>query len=176
MGIFSLVIKPLAYISLPVLLLRTLAQSSPIARYYVRVGMYVSMLAVCSAWGALISLPMSAAGARFNINWVVARTFELLAGATMNLAVDLEGDEHLVTRPAIFVSNHQSMLDILYLGRCAYAPASSAPKLTRPPFARTSTLQNIPPPSVDHGEKQSAVGSPSRPVHDALRRGLHRSR
>lgn len=119
MGIFSLIIKPLAYLSLPVLLLRTLAQSSPIARYYVRVGVYVSMLAVCSTWGALISLPMSAAGARFNINWVVARTFDLLASTAVGITVKLDGEEYLSTRPAIFVSNHQSMLDIMCLGRCA---------------------------------------------------------
>ena len=119
MGIFSLIIKPLAYLSLPYLLLRTLSQSSPLARYYVRLTLYVSMLGVCSAWGALISLPMTFIGHRFDINYVVARTFNFLAGRALGISIVVEDEDYLANRPAIFVSNHQSMLDILCLGRCA---------------------------------------------------------
>ena len=118
MGLLS-IIKPLAYLSLPVFLLRTLSQASPIARYYVRLGVYLSAISICSAWGAIISLPMTLAGRRFDINWVVARTFYLLAGKSLGITIEVEGEEHLHTCPAIFVGNHQSMLDVLYLGRYA---------------------------------------------------------
>lgn len=116
MGILSL-IKPLAYLSLPVFLLRTIAQSSPVARVYIRIGVYLSTLGICSLWGVIISIPMSLAGHRFDINWVVARTFYCLAGQALGMKVEVEGEEYLSTCPAIYVSNHQSMLDILYLGR-----------------------------------------------------------
>ena len=117
MGILGL-IKPLAYLSLPVFLLRTLSQSSPIARYYVRLSVYLSTIGLCAAWGVLISVPMTLIGRRFDINWVVARTFYLLAGKALGIKVEIEGEEYLQTCPAIYVGNHQSMLDILYLGKC----------------------------------------------------------
>lgn len=116
MSIFSL-IKPLAYLSLPVFVLHTLSQSSPIVRYYVRLSLYLSSLGICSAWGAFISIPMSIVGRRFDINWVVARTFYLIGGKASGIDIVVEGEEYLDTCPAIFVGNHQSMLDILYIGR-----------------------------------------------------------
>ncbi|KAJ3521620.1 hypothetical protein NM688_g8995 [Phlebia brevispora] len=116
MSILSL-IKPLAYLSLPVFVLHTLSQSSPIVRYYVRLGVYISSLGLCSAWGAFISIPMSLIGRRFDINWVVARSFYLIAGKALGITIEVEGEEYLDTCPAIYLGNHQSMLDILYLGR-----------------------------------------------------------
>ena len=116
MSILSL-IKPLAYLSLPVFILHTLSQSSPIVRYYVRLGLYLSSLGICSAWGAIISIPMTVIGRRFDINWVVARTFYLLAGKTLGISIEVEGEEYLDTCPGIFVGNHQSMLDVLCLSK-----------------------------------------------------------
>ncbi|KAI6130281.1 hypothetical protein EDD16DRAFT_1689656 [Pisolithus croceorrhizus] len=50
-------------------------------------------------------------------NFVVARTFYAIASYALDITVEVEGEEHLQTRPAVMVSNHQSMLDILCLGR-----------------------------------------------------------
>lgn len=60
---------------------------------------------------------MSLVGRRFDINWVVARTFYLIGGKASGIDIVVEGEEYLDTCPAIFVGNHQSMLDILYIGR-----------------------------------------------------------
>jgi len=116
MSVFSL-FKPLAYVSLPVLVLHRLSNSSPIARYYVRLGIYLSTLGVCSVWGAIVAIGMGVAGERYNVNWVVARSFYALASTVMDIKLVVEGEEYLDTRPSILVGNHQSMLDILYLGR-----------------------------------------------------------
>lgn len=113
------VIKPLAYLSLPVLALRTLSNASPIARYYVRLGVYLSTLGFCSMWGILVAVGMNLIGETYNVNYVVARSFYAVASRVLGIRVLIEGEEHLETRPAILVGNHQSMLDILYLARCA---------------------------------------------------------
>ena len=111
-------VKPLAYISLPVFLLRTASNSSPLARYYVRLGLYLSALGVCSVWGVIASIGMPLIGRRYDINWVVARSFYNLASRLLGIyCVEVDGEEHLSVRPAVIVANHQSMLDILYVGR-----------------------------------------------------------
>ena len=65
----------------------------------------------------IVAVGMSLAGRRFDINWVVARSFYFLASRLLDIKFVVEGGEHLETRPAILVGNHQSVLDILYLGR-----------------------------------------------------------
>lgn len=115
--IMSYVLKPLAYLSLPALVLRYLAERSPAVRYYLRLTTYLSTLGVLSVWGVFVSLGMTALGQRFDINWVVARSFYITAGRIMGIDFKVEGEEHMDVPSAIFIGNHQTMLDILYLGR-----------------------------------------------------------
>lgn len=75
-------------------------------------------MGLVSVWGILVAVGMNLVGQTFNVNYVVARSFYNLAGRVLGIKVLLEGEEHLETRPAILVGNHQSMLDILWLGRC----------------------------------------------------------
>jgi lysophosphatidate acyltransferase len=117
MSFLTVLLKPLAYVSVPIFLLRSIASSSPSARYYIRIVLYYSALGFCSVWGIIIAVGMSLAGRRFDINWVVARTFYSVASRFFDIKFVVEGEEHLDTRPAILVGNHQSVLDILYLAR-----------------------------------------------------------
>ena len=119
MSILGYIIKPLAYFGLPAYALHKLSQSNPVAKYYVRLTLYVSTLGLCSVWGVIVSVAMSLVGQRYNVNWVIARSFYNLAGRILNVKFVVEGEEHLETRPSVLVGNHQSMFDILYLGRCA---------------------------------------------------------
>ncbi|PAV21048.1 1-acylglycerol-3-phosphate O [Pyrrhoderma noxium] len=109
--------KPLAYISLPVFLLRTASKASPLARYYVRLGIYLSTVGICSVWGVVASIGMSLIGKRYDIKWFVARSFYLLAGRLLDITIEVEGEEYLSQRPSVMLGNHLSMLDLLYLGR-----------------------------------------------------------
>ena len=118
MSILASIIKPLVYVSLPVFALKTFADTNPIARYYVRVGLYLSTLGVCSIWGVICSIGMGLTGRRFDVFYVVARSFYHLASRVIGIRLVVEGEEYLDTRPSVLVGNHQSMLDILYLGRC----------------------------------------------------------
>ncbi|KAG9120601.1 1-acylglycerol-3-phosphate O-acyltransferase [Ceratobasidium sp. 392] len=67
---------------------------------------------------------MTVIGQRFDINWVVARSFYIAAGRIMGIDFKVEGEEHMDTPSAIFIGNHQSMLDILYLGRRVFLKKS----------------------------------------------------
>ncbi|RPD66862.1 1-acylglycerol-3-phosphate O [Lentinus tigrinus ALCF2SS1-7] len=117
MSLLATIIKPLVYVSLPVFALKTLADANPIARYYVRIGLYLSTLGVCSIWGVICSIGMGLTGRRFDVFYVVARSFYYLASRVIDIRLVVDGEEHLETRPSVLVGNHQSMLDILYLGR-----------------------------------------------------------
>ncbi|CAE7225415.1 unnamed protein product [Rhizoctonia solani] len=115
--LMSYLIKPLAYLSLPALVLRYLSERSPIVKYYVRLTTYLSTLGVLSIWGVLVSVGMTALGNRFDINYVVARSFYHVCGPLLGIDFVVEGEEYISTPSAVYIGNHQTMLDILYLGR-----------------------------------------------------------
>lgn len=65
-----------------------------------------------------IAAGMSLAGMTYDVNYVVGNSFYWLAHRVLDITIEVEGEEHLQNRPAVMVGNHQSMLDILWLGRC----------------------------------------------------------
>jgi lysophosphatidate acyltransferase len=117
MSLLALIVKPLAYISLPVLVFRSIANMSPTGRYFWKLGVFLGSLVVVSTWGIVIAVGMTLVGRRHDVNYVVARTFYAVASRALDVKVEIEGEEHLQTRPTVMVSNHQSMLDILCLAR-----------------------------------------------------------
>lgn len=118
MPILSWLFKPAAYVGIPVYLLHRASEASPIARYYVRLGLYLSTLGLCSVWGVCVSIGLSLAGRQLDVNWVIGRSFHAIAGNALDIRFEVEGEEHITDAgAAVLVGNHQSMLDILYLGR-----------------------------------------------------------
>ncbi|KAJ7597707.1 hypothetical protein C8J56DRAFT_772157 [Mycena floridula] len=112
------ILKPVAYISLPVVVLRQISAASPTARYYMRLGIYLGCLTIIATYGALVAATLSILGRKFDVNYVVARSFYQVASRALGIQVIVEGQEHVDnTKPAIVMSNHQTMLDILPLGR-----------------------------------------------------------
>lgn len=51
------------------------------------------------------------------MNFIIARTFHALTSRVLGIKIEVEGEEYLETRPAVFMSNHQSMLDILSVAK-----------------------------------------------------------
>ncbi|KAI3620521.1 hypothetical protein CBS9595_002488 [Malassezia furfur] len=92
------------------------ARSQRVRRLY-NATLYFFSLGVCSTLGVVYPLVFGLFGQRYNTNHVVARSFYKLAGTLIGFNFKIEGAEYLKTRPAIIVGNHQSFLDILYLGR-----------------------------------------------------------
>ena len=118
LGILMTLALRLAYVSLPLYLLKLMSDQSPITRYYFRLGLYVSTVGVCSIWGVATSIVMTLIGRRFDINYVVARTFYAIISRVIGITYTVEGEHHLDTKPAVLLGNHQSMLDVIFLGRC----------------------------------------------------------
>ncbi|WWC88843.1 uncharacterized protein L201_003758 [Kwoniella dendrophila CBS 6074] len=98
--------------------------------YNLRLTLYTILLLLVSFFALLIGLVCTLIGKRLNTNYYVARTFYNVAGPLIGWKFEVEGEDYLWTlegegggqagkkgRSAVMVGNHQSMVDILYLGR-----------------------------------------------------------
>lgn len=115
-GSIMAILRPLAYLSLPCLALRWLSSRSSTTKYYLRTILYLSGIGVFSVWGVIVSIWAAIMGRRYDINYYIARSFVGCMGPLLGISYEIEGAEHLETRPSVIVGNHQTMLDILYLG------------------------------------------------------------
>lgn len=115
LSFFAGLIKPLTYIS-PIIFAAYFTSST--GRYYVRLGMYIGCLSVVGTASSFIALGMSLVGKMYDVNHIVASSFYYVASRVLDITIEVEGEEHLQTRPAVMIGNHQSMLDIIWLGRC----------------------------------------------------------
>ncbi|WRT63542.1 uncharacterized protein IL334_000447 [Kwoniella shivajii] len=121
------VLKPLALAStLALSTLGVLSRKYKRARFYYHLTLYICTLGAASFWGVVVSILATVAGQRLNINYLVARSFYLACSPAVGITFDVEGEEHLTglltarggkEQSAVLVGNHQSFLDILYLGR-----------------------------------------------------------
>lgn len=162
MSVLTYVAKPIAYVSVPMYILSKLAEALPSARYYIRLGLFLSGLGICSIWGALCGVGMSLIGQRFNSPWVTARTFYALSRRLLDIRIEVEGEEHLENRPAIIISNHQSMLDIVMLGR--YVDWLLVANLCRS-IDMFRLTQSLPTTSFHLSQERVAVDSWTRSIH-----------
>ena len=110
-------IRPLAYVSLPVILVRQVAVSSTIGRYYARVIFYVGTLFTVACGSVFIAAGLTLVGRSTDTNYFVARIFYTIISRGLDLHIEIEGEEHLQTTPTVLMVNHQSMLDILVIGK-----------------------------------------------------------
>lgn len=86
-------------------------------KYYARMAVYVFCILVSATYGVVISVLLTFVGKRRLVQHLVARFFQKMAGALLNIHFKIENEKVLTdTRPAIIISNHQSMLDVLLLG------------------------------------------------------------
>ncbi|KAK8049921.1 hypothetical protein PG994_011651 [Apiospora phragmitis] len=75
-------------------------------------------LVVTASSGVVISIAMRLAGSGQSAQWATGRVFKFLMAAATGITFEIEDPEkHLETvRPAVFVGNHQTELDVLMLG------------------------------------------------------------
>lgn len=86
-------------------------------RFYARVVTCALSLLVCASYGVVASILLSALNRRSLSQWTTARAFSRLLSPLIGFHFDVEHEERLLARPAVFISNHQTELDILMLGR-----------------------------------------------------------
>ena len=109
----------------------------PTAAFFYRLLASYSMLVVCALYGVVASIALRIVGLHRISQWATARAFKY----TMWLAIGVEfeiisGQEHLNTRPTVFVGNHQTALDVLLLGAIfpRYCSVTAKKQLKAMPF------------------------------------------
>ena len=99
-----------------------------------------TLLLLCATYGVLAALTMRLFGAHYSSQWAAGRAFalamRLLAGVRFDVLGPADASPLTTTRPAVFVANHQTALDVLLLGtvfprRCSVTAKRS---LRRVPF------------------------------------------
>ncbi|AGO10917.1 AaceriAFR592Wp [[Ashbya] aceris (nom. inval.)] len=88
--------------------------------FYAKSTVAVLLVSTCAVYGMVASLVLSVVGKRHLAQWTTARAFYFLGGC-LGISIKLINSERLGQLPAVIVSNHQSELDVLLLGR-AFPP------------------------------------------------------
>ncbi|KAI5922201.1 hypothetical protein F4810DRAFT_300225 [Camillea tinctor] len=78
---------------------------------------YLSLV-ICAIYGAVASIALRLVGREQIAQWTTARAFKYVMAATTGITFDIiDPKGHLKnTRPAVFIGNHQTELDVLMLG------------------------------------------------------------
>ncbi|KAF5321356.1 hypothetical protein D9619_000549 [Psilocybe cf. subviscida] len=119
MSFFIGIVKSLAYVSVPAVLVRqvAVAHAPSVGRYYARIVVYVGTLLTVGCCGIFVAAGLSLIGRSTDVNYYIARLFYGLISRALDLHITVEGAEHLEERPTVLMANHQSMLDVLVIGR-----------------------------------------------------------
>lgn len=98
---------------------------------------YLSLL-LCATYGVLASVALRIFGYHRLAQWATARSFDLVMRYTTGVRfVIVEGEEYLTSRrPMVIVGNHQTELDVLFLGRIfpKYCSVTAKKSLARVPL------------------------------------------
>ncbi|GLA78177.1 1-acylglycerol-3-phosphate O-acyltransferase [Aspergillus tubingensis] len=117
MSLFSYVASGISSFVVFTLSLFALGQKVPRAAFVARCLAAYGSLLLCATYGVVASIVLRIAGYGRISQYATARSFKWImrytTGVTFNI---IEGAEHLNTRPAVFIANHQSELDVLMLG------------------------------------------------------------
>jgi lysophosphatidate acyltransferase len=116
----SFFFKTAAIASVPIIFVRILSGKSTTVTYYVRLTLYLTSMTAVATCAAFVALTMSLVGKRYDVNWVISKAFYGVTSTLLDVHVEIEGEEHLETKPAVVMMNHQSMLDILFFGKYVY--------------------------------------------------------
>lgn len=78
---------------------------------------YISLV-VCALFGVFASLVLTLVGKQGISQWATARSFHYAMALTTGIVFEIRDPKHVLatTRPAVFIGNHQTELDVLMLG------------------------------------------------------------
>lgn len=115
-----------------------LSLAVPRAGFVARVlAAYISLVA-CALLGAAASAALTLAGHQQISQWVTARSFKYLMYLTTGVVFEVDDPRDVLgtTRPAVFIGNHQTELDVLMLGAMfpKYCSVTAKSDLKHMPF------------------------------------------
>lgn len=85
-------------------------------KYRYRSFLSVFLLGSCALYGVIVSAYYNVVGKKQLGQYATAQAYAMVMDKCMGIKVVLEGKQYLESSPCIFISNHQSILDILMLG------------------------------------------------------------
>lgn len=85
--------------------------------YYLGTFLSVALLLVCAVYGTVSSIIFKLIGKQHLSQWSTARCYYYVMKYGMGIDVKVIGEEKLANKPFVIISNHQSTLDIIVLGR-----------------------------------------------------------
>ncbi|OKL60990.1 hypothetical protein UA08_03641 [Talaromyces atroroseus] len=118
MAILSYITTGIAsYFTLTVSIFALSAAKVPKAGFVARcLSSYASLL-ICATYGVIASIVLRLVGYGRVSQWATARSFKWVMRYSTGVRFDIiEGQQYLSTRPAVFIGNHQTELDVLMLG------------------------------------------------------------
>lgn len=101
-----------------VLFLYVLSARIPAAGFFGRLlASYISLV-ICALYGVFVSILLRLTGYGRISQWATARSFKYVMWLTTGItfSIDDPNDYLNTTRPAVFIGNHQTELDVLMLG------------------------------------------------------------
>ncbi|PWY93259.1 1-acyl-sn-glycerol-3-phosphate acyltransferase [Aspergillus sclerotioniger CBS 115572] len=137
MSVFSYIASGISSFVVVTLSLFALGQKVPRAAFVARCLAAYGSLLLCATYGVVASIVLRLAGYGRISQWATARSFKWVMRYTTGVRFNIiEGSEHLTTRPAVFIGNHQSELDVLMLGTIfpPYCSVTAKKSLRHIPF------------------------------------------
>lgn len=115
--LFYLGASGVGYLSLTVLLIM-LSRTIPKAGFYGLLLASYACLILAASYGVFVSILFRLLGQHRSAQWAAGRLFKLVMKLSTGITFTIEdpNDYLNTTRPAIFIGNHQSELDVLMLG------------------------------------------------------------
>lgn len=98
---------------------------------------YISLV-ICAIYGIIVSIALRAVGQAQIAQWATARAFKHVMGKTTGITFEVIDPKGVLdtVRPAVFIGNHQTELDVLMLG-CMfpkYCSVTAKKSLKKIPF------------------------------------------
>ncbi|KAI0887232.1 acyltransferase-domain-containing protein [Annulohypoxylon maeteangense] len=118
MSFFSILTYFIGGYTTLVLALYMLSSVVPVAAFAARtLAGYISLI-ICAIYGAIASIILRILGREQIAQWTTARAFKYIMAATTGVTFEIiDPNRYLETvRPAVFIGNHQTELDVLMLG------------------------------------------------------------
>lgn len=86
-------------------------------KFYFKCGVFGVLLIACALYGVIASIVLRIIGKKEYSQYTVARAFYYSLSTVLGIKIKMNNEKYLFEKPAIVISNHQSALDILMLGR-----------------------------------------------------------
>ncbi|KAJ4861012.1 acyltransferase domain-containing protein [Trichoderma breve] len=110
----------------------------PKAAFVARVLAAYMTLIACALYGVIASIVLTVLGKQQIAQWTVARAFHYSMQLTTGVEFVIDDPDNVLntTRPAVFIGNHQTELDVLMLGAIfpKYCSVTAKAQLKKVPF------------------------------------------